>query len=130
MKRIKPLYDRIVVEKIEQKGDVQTAGGVYMPEMAREESQLGRVLAVGPGKNFDGPGATQITKPSDAPPAGFHEYHAHIHKPLQVKVGDVVAFGKFSGMEVHLDVNTTAFILREDEVLGIVEDDEEPLAEA
>ena len=91
--KIRPLYDRLYIERLET--EERTKGGLYIPEGAKEKGQTGRVLATGAGK-WDQAGK--------------------IH-PLQVKAGDVVFFGKYAGT----DVDEKHLILREDEVLGVVE---------
>ena len=90
MQKIRPLFDRIYVERIE--AEEKTAGGLYIPEGAKEKGQTGKVLATG----------TQAKEQSE----------------FQVKVGDVVFFGKYAGT----DVDDTHVILKEDDVLGVVED--------
>ncbi len=94
--RIKPLRDRMVAEKIED--DDMTAGGIYMPDSARERPQRAKVLAVGEGKvNDDG----KVL-------------------PMQVRVGDEVIFGKYSYSEVSVD-GKEYLMLREDEVWGVIQ---------
>ncbi len=96
MINIRPLYDRIVVKRIEEDG-TRTAGGLFIPENAKEKPQQGEVIAVGAGKRTEN--GEMI--------------------PLDVKAGDLVLFGKFSGAEIKLN-NTEYLIMREDEILGIV----------
>ena len=92
---IRPLYDRIVVKRIEEKET--THSGIIIPDSAKEKPQEGEVLAVGHGKrNEEG---TLI--------------------PLDVKAGDRILFAKYSGSETKLD-GTEYLIMREDDVLGIV----------
>ncbi|MGE5488023.1 MAG: co-chaperone GroES [bacterium] len=93
---IRPLYDRIVVKRIEQKEQMQ--GGIIIPDTAKEKPQEGEVVAAGKGKRLD-----------DGKLA-----------PLDVKVGDRVLFGKYSGNEIKID-GEEYVIMREDEVLGILE---------
>jgi chaperonin GroES len=94
---IRPLYDRILVKRVEN--DVEkTSGGLYIPDSAKEKPQEGEVVAVGKGKRLeDG----KIV-------------------PLDVKAGDRILFGKYSGSEIKLDGNEY-MIMREDEVLGILD---------
>ena len=93
---IRPLYDRIVVKRIETKEKMQ--GGLYIPDSAKEKPQEGEVVAVGKGKRLeDG----KIV-------------------PLDVQAGDRILFGKYSGSEIKLD-GEEYMIMREDEVLGILE---------
>jgi chaperonin GroES len=94
--KIRPLYDRLVVKRVEEKETMQ--GGLYIPDSAKEKPQEGEVIAVGQGKR------TEDGKLI----------------PLDVKVGDRILFGKYSGSEIKLDGNEY-LIVREDEVLGILE---------
>ncbi len=91
--KIRPLYDRLYVERLESND--RTAGGLYIPEGAKEKGQTAKVLAVGSGK-VDAQGK---------------------QLPLQVKVGDVVFFGKYAGT----DIDEKHLVLREEDVLGVVE---------
>jgi chaperonin GroES len=93
---IRPLYDRIVVKRIEEQET--TRNGIFIPDSAKEKPQEGEVLAVGHGKRLDN-GALVA---------------------LDVKVGDRILFGKYSGTETKL-VGTEYIIMREDDVLGILE---------
>jgi chaperonin GroES len=93
---IRPLYDRIVVKRIEEKETVQ--GGIIIPDTAKEKPQEGEVMAAGQGKRLEN--GTLV--------------------PLDVKVGDRILFGKYSGNEIKLD-GEEYVIMREDEVLGILE---------
>ncbi len=95
--KVRPLSDRILVERLE--GETQTKGGLFIPDSAKEKPQEGRVIAVGTGKVLDN-----------------GEIAA-----LQVKEGDRVLFGKYSGTEIKLD-GEERLIIREDDILGIVED--------
>jgi chaperonin GroES len=93
---IRPLYDRIVIKRIEEQETKQ--GGIIIPDTAKEKPQEGEVMAVGRGKRLeDG----KIV-------------------PLDVKVGDRILFGKYSGSEIKID-GEEYVIMREDEVLGILE---------
>jgi chaperonin GroES len=93
---IRPLHDRIVVKRIEETETMQ--GGLYIPDSAKEKPQQGEVVAVGKGKrNEDGK-----------------------LLPLDVKVGDRILFGKYSGNDIKIDGNEY-LIMREDEVLGVLE---------
>ncbi len=93
---IRPLYDRIVVKRLEEKETVQ--GGIIIPDSAKEKPQEGEVAAVGQGKRLD---TGKVV-------------------PLDVKVGDRILFGKYSGNEIKID-GQEYLIMREDEVLGILE---------
>ena len=93
---IKPLHDRVSVKRIEE-GE-QVRGGIIIPDSAKEKPQEGEVIAVGEGKYRDD--GTRQT--------------------LDVKVGDRVLFGKYSGSEIKLD-GEEYLIMREDEILGIIE---------
>ena len=93
--RIKPLADRVVVKALEE-GE-QMRGGLYIPDTAKEKPQEGEIVAVGPGKvNDDGS-----------------------RSPMEVKAGDRVLYGKYSGTEVTVD-GDEYLILRESDVLAIV----------
>ena len=93
---IRPLYDRIVVKRLEEKET--KVGGLFIPDSAKEKPQEGEVVAVGKGKRLEDGKVI----------------------PLDVKVGDKILFGKYSGSEIKLDGNEL-LIMREDEVLGILE---------
>ena len=93
---IRPLHDRVIVRRIEE-GE-QVRGGIIIPDTAKEKPQEGEVIAAGEGKYRDD--GTRQT--------------------LDVKVGDRVLFGKYSGSEIKLD-GEEFLIMREDEILGIIE---------
>jgi chaperonin GroES len=92
---IQPLHDRVILRRIEE-GE-QVRGGIIIPDSAKEKPQEGEVIAVGEGK-FREDGTRQ---------------------PLDVKAGDRVLFGKYSGSEIKLD-GEELLIMREDEILGII----------
>ncbi len=94
---IKPLHDRVIVRRIEDSTD-KTAGGLYIPDTAKEKPQEGEVIAAGEGK-YKEDGTRQT---------------------LDVKVGDRVLFGKYSGSEIKID-GEELMMMREDEILGIIE---------
>ncbi len=94
--KIRPLQDRILVRRIE--GEEKTAGGIIIPDNAKEKPMEGSVIAVGNGK-----------KAADG----------SIHKP-EVKTGDKILFSKYSGSEVKID-GVEHLILREDDILGVIE---------
>ncbi len=94
---IRPLHDRIVVKRIEESAE-KTASGLYIPDSAKEKPQEGEVIAVGNGKRND-----------------KGELIA-----LDVKAGDRILFGKYSGSDIKIDGNEY-LIMREDEVLGVLE---------
>jgi chaperonin GroES len=89
-----PLADRVVVRSLE--GHEQTRGGLFIPDTAKEKPQEGEILAVGPGRYDDGK-----------------------RVPMEVKVGDKVLFGKYSGTEVVID-GESLLILRESDVLAVL----------
>ncbi|MCU7959654.1 MAG: co-chaperone GroES [gamma proteobacterium symbiont of Bathyaustriella thionipta] len=93
---IRPLHDRVVVRRKEE--ERTSAGGIVLPDSATEKPILGEVLAVGNGKVSD---------------------QGEVH-PLDVKVGDTVLFGKYSGTEVKLD-DEEVLVMREDDIMGVVE---------
>ncbi len=94
--KIRPLHDRILVKRLEE-GE-QKVGGIIIPDSAKEKPQQGKVIAAGAGK-FKEDGARQ---------------------PLDVKAGDVILFGKYSGQEIRLD-GEDYLIVREEEVLGVID---------
>ena len=94
--KVRPLHDRIIVERLEE--SEQVVGGIIIPDTAKEKPQQGKVIAAGKGKVKDDGSIT----------------------PLDVKPGDTVLFGKYSGQEIKLD-GTEFLIMREDEILGVVE---------
>ena len=94
--KIRPLHDRIVVKRIEEKETVQ--GGIIIPDTAKEKPQEGEVVAVGQGKRLEDGKLI----------------------PLDVKVGDRILFGKYSGSEIKLE-GEEFLIIREDEILGVIE---------
>ena len=95
--KIRPLHDRLIVDRIED--TEQQVGGIIIPDTAKEKPQQGKVLAVGKGKVQDDGTVT----------------------PVDVKAGDKVLFGKYSGQEIRLD-GIDYFIIREDEVLGVIQE--------
>jgi chaperonin GroES len=94
--KFRPLHDRILVERVES--EEVTKGGIILPDTAKEKPQQGKVIAVGPGK-----------KTEDGKLV-----------PMDVKAGDTILFGKYSGSEIKMEGNEY-LIMREDDVLGIVE---------
>jgi len=93
--KVRPLHDRLLVRRIEEKETAK--GGIIIPDTAKEKPQEGEVLAVGNGKILDN--GTKVA--------------------LDVKVGDKILFGKYSGTEIKLD-GEEVLILREDEVLAVL----------
>src|ERR1700752_670144 len=93
---IRPLHDRVIVRRVEE-GE-QVRGGIIIPDTAKEKPQEGEVVAAGEGK--------------DKEDGSRH--------PLDVKPGDRVLFGKYSGSEINID-GEELLIMREDEILGIIE---------
>lgn len=94
--KLKPLGDRVLVERLEIQEQVK--GGIIIPDTAKEKPQEGKVIAVGSGKKLE---SGEI-------------------KPLDVKEGDKILFGKYSGTEVKLN-DKEYLIMREDDILGIIE---------
>jgi chaperonin GroES len=92
---VRPLHDRLIIKRVEEKETVK--GGIIIPDTAKEKPQEGKVLAVGNGKILEN--GTKV--------------------PLDVKVGDKILFGKYSGTDIKID-GEEVLILREDEVLAIV----------
>ena len=94
--KLRPMQDRIIVKRVEE--ETKTAGGIFIPETAKEKPQQGEVMAVGKGK---------VTEEGKV-------------LPLDVKAGDRVLFGKYAGTEVKLE-GEEFLIMREDDILGVVE---------
>lgn len=95
MAKVRPLHDRLLVKRIDEEETVR--GGIIIPDTAKEKPQEGKVIAVGKGK---------VTEDGKV-------------LPLDVKEGDRILFGKYSGSEVKLD-GEDLLILREEEVLGVL----------
>ncbi len=93
---LRPMHDRIIVKRLEEEG--KTAGGIFIPETAKEKPMRGEVVAVGKGK---------VTEEGKV-------------LPLDVKKGDQILFGKYAGTEVKID-GDEYLIMREDDILGVVE---------
>jgi chaperonin GroES len=93
---IRPLHDRVVVKRVEEKGDT-LRGGLYIPDSAKEKPQEGEVMAIGKGKRLED--GTVVA--------------------LDVQVGDRILFGKYSGSDITIE-GTECMIMREDEILGIL----------
>ena len=96
---VRPLHDRLIIQRLEE-GE-QKVGGIIIPDTAKEKPQQGKVIAVGNGKTKD-----------DGK-----------RLPLDVKAGDLILFGKYSGQEIKLD-GEEFLIMREDEVLAVLDDAE------
>ena len=95
--KIRPLQDRVIVKRLEDEVE-KTKGGIIIPDTAKEKPQQGKIIAVGKGKlNDDG----KLT-------------------PIDVKVGDTILFGKYSGSEIKLN-GEEHLIMREEDILGVVE---------
>lgn len=93
---IKPLYDRVLVKRLEN--EQMSAGGIIIPDTAQEKTQMGAVIATGEGKLMNDGSV----------------------RALKIKSGDKILFGKYSGTEIKVD-SAEYLMLREDELLGIVE---------
>jgi chaperonin GroES len=96
MKKIRPLYDRIVVKRIEEQETIRS--GIIIPDSAKEKPQEAEVIAVGQGKRLED--GTLV--------------------PVDVKVGDHILFGKYSSSDIKVD-GEEYLIMREDEILGVVD---------
>ena len=94
---LKPLADRVVIEPLEEAE--MTSGGIILPETAKEKPQKGKIVAVGPGRKDD-EGKLVL---------------------MDVSVGDTVLYAKYAGTEVKLDSDTSVMVLRESDILAIVE---------
>lgn len=93
---IRPLHDRVIVKRMEE--EEKTAGGIVIPDSAQEKPIRGEVVAAGKGKALDN-GET---------------------RPMEVKEGDKVLFGKFAGTEVKLN-GSEVLVMREEDVMGVIE---------
>jgi chaperonin GroES len=96
MANLRPLHDRVIVKRIEEQEQIR--GGIIIPDTAKEKPQEGEVIAVGAGKKLD----------------------SGERVPLDVKEGDRVLFGKYSGTDIKVE-GDEYLILREDDILGIIE---------
>ena len=94
--KFRPLHDRVVVKRLEE--DTKTAGGIIIPDTVKEKPQQGEVVAIGPGGRDE---SGKIT-------------------PLDVKVGDKVLFGKWSGTEVKID-GKDLLIMKESDIMGVLD---------
>ena len=94
--KLRPLQDRVLIRRVEP--EAKTPGGIFIPDTAREKPVEGEVVAVGPG---------------------LRDEHGKLH-PLEVKAGDRVLFGKWSGSEVKLD-GTELVIMKEADIMGVVD---------
>ena len=94
---IRPLHDRVLVRRLEE--ERTTAGGIVIPDSATEKPMRGEILAVGAGKILDNGDVAALT----------------------VKKGDVVLFGKYSGTEIKVDGKEGYIVMREDDILAIIE---------
>ncbi|MEK8019996.1 MAG: co-chaperone GroES [Candidatus Parabeggiatoa sp.] len=95
--KIRPLHDRVIVKRLEE--ERKTAGGIVIPDSATEKPIRGKVLAIGKGKILDNGEA----------------------RPLDVKEGDTVLFGKYSGTEVKVE-GDDVLVMREEDIMGVIED--------
>lgn len=93
---VQPLGDRVLVQRLEEEEE-KTSGGIYIPDTAKEKPQRGKVIAAGPGR------LTEDGK----------------RLPMDVKVGDEVLFGKYSGSDIKID-SEEYMIIKEDEIYGII----------
>lgn len=96
MTSIRPLHDRVIVRRVD--ADEKTAGGIIIPDTAKEKPAKGEVLAVGPGARDD---SGRVV-------------------PMEVRVGDLVLFGKWGGTEVKLD-GEEVLVLKESDIIGIID---------
>jgi chaperonin GroES len=94
--QIRPLHDRVIVKRVEE--ERKTPGGIVIPDSATEKPIRGKVQAVGNGKILD---------------------NGEV-RPLDVKVGDIVLFGKYSGTEVKVD-GEDLLVMREEDIMGVIE---------
>lgn len=94
--KVRPLHDRILVRRIEEEGEVKK-GGIIIPDTAKEKPQEGEVVAVGEGKTLE----------------------SGERQPMDVKVGDRILFGKYSGTDVNIG-DDEYLIIREEDVLAVI----------
>jgi chaperonin GroES len=94
--KIRPLHDRVLVRRLEE--NEKTAGGIYIPDTAKEKPSRGQIVAIGKGK---------LLESGDI-------------RPLDVKVGDTVLFGKYAGTEVRV-AEQDYLVMREDDIMGVIE---------
>jgi chaperonin GroES len=94
--KVRPLHDRVLVKRIEE--DEKSAGGIIIPDTAKEKPQKGEIVAAGPGKRNE----------------------AGKLQPLGVKAGDRVLFGKYAGTEIKVE-GEELLMMREDDIMGIIE---------
>ena len=94
--KIRPLQDRVIIKRMEE--ERTSAGGIVIPDSATEKPIKGEVIAVGPGKILDN----------------------GEKRPVDLKVGDIVLFGKYSGTEVKLN-DEELLVMREDDIMGVIE---------
>ncbi|HSC48175.1 MAG TPA: co-chaperone GroES [Gammaproteobacteria bacterium] len=94
--KIRPLHDRVIIKRLES--ETKSAGGILIPDNAAEKPSKGKVIAVGPGKSLKG----------------------GKHRPVAVKVGDIVLFGKYSGNEIKEGADELV-IMREEDIIGVIE---------
>ena len=97
--KVRPLQDRVLIKRLEDDTE-KTKGGLYIPDSAKEKPQQGKVMAVGKGRTND---EGKVI-------------------PLDVKAGDKILFGKYSGSEIKVD-GEELLIMREDEVLAVIDED-------
>jgi chaperonin GroES len=103
--KFRPLHDRVVVRRVES--EAKTAGGIIIPDTAQEKPQEGEIVAVGPGGRDE---AGKLT-------------------PIDLKVGDRILFGKWSGTEVKID-GEDLLIMKESDVMGVIEGKASPARKA
>ncbi len=103
--QIRPLYDRVVVKRVEQQRT--TASGIVIPDTAAEKPEQGEIIAVGKGKQLQDGSLRE----------------------LEVKVGELVLFGKYSGQTVKID-GQELLVLREEDILGVIENNQSDLKKA
>ena len=111
---LRPLQDRIIVKRVEE--ETKTAGGLFIPETAKEKPQRGQVIAVGDGKV----NVRSLARYIENTAGNGKKTEDGKVLPLDVKVGDIVLFGKYAGTEVKVDGNDY-LMMREDDILAVVE---------
>ena len=94
--KIRPLHDRVILKRMEE--ETTSAGGIVIPDSAAEKPQRGEIVAAGTGKRLE---SGEVV-------------------PLDVKIGDTVLFGKYSGTEVKVD-GSDLLVMREEDIMGVIE---------
>lgn len=129
MIKVEPIGDRVVAERIETKPGEERHGSIYIPDTAKDAPLLAKVIAVGPGRSMQFPSAAVVeglVLQATGYLGGLDQIPLTVTfkpEPMQVSVGDLIIYGRYSGAEVPINVDgkiETVFMLRQDEILGIL----------